>query len=143
MRGQAKKVQPPGWCLGTVLSVEGGLRIFAGGQELDGEDLLVDPSLLGDRELPFSVDLDLDKAEEGKTSDVTLDVGGAYVRTQFQVGVVTITSIPLFELPGKLSGKLNGKLTITGTRLAVGDKVLLLPDREGQLYYVISKVVRT
>ena len=142
MRSQAEKIQPPGWCLGTVLSVAGGLRIFAGGQELDGEDLLVDPSLLEDRELPFFVDLDLDSPKEGAASSVTLDVGGTYVRTHIQVGQVTISSIPLYELPGKLSGKVSGKLTITGSRLAVGDKVVLLPDREGQLYYVVCKVVR-
>ena len=136
MRGQAEKVQPPGWCLGTVLSAEGGLRIRADGQELDGEDLVVDPRLLAGREIPYTITLDL------SASAVTLDIGGASVQTNIPTGASTVDTIPLYQLPGSLTGTISGKVTLDSCRLAPGDQVVLLPDREGQLYYVVCKVVR-
>ena len=136
MQDQSKKVQAPGWCLGTVITVEGGLRIKAGGQELDQEDLLVNPALLEGMEVPYSISVDLTAA------NVTLDIGGEYVRTRIQFGTTTISSIPLYTLPGTLDGTIKGAISLTESRLSPGDQVLLLPDREGQLYTVVCKVVK-
>ena len=47
-------------------------------------------------------------------------------------------SITLFNLPGTLSGTIT--VTLKSRRLAKGDQVVLLPDREGQIYYVLCKV---
>ena len=70
----------------------------------------------------------------------TLDIGGAYVRTYIPIGNSAITSIPLWELPGVLSGKVTMK--VTSDRLKVGDRVAMLPTADGQSYYVLTKVVR-
>lgn len=137
MDKRARGVQPPGLLLGTVLEVGAGrLVIRAGGMELDQEDLLVNARLLGKRELPYQVSLDLSSGQ------VSLDVGGAKVQTYIPVGMPPITEIPLYELPGTLSGIITGTIQVESERLARGDQVLLLPDSEGQTYYVLCKVVR-
>ena len=111
---------PPGLLRGTVLDVgEGRLVIQAGGMTLDEQDLMVDARLWPRQEGPFRI---------------TLDIDGASVRTSIDTGMAVITSIPLWELPGTV--------TLNSHRLAVGDQVLLLPDAEGQIYYVLCKVVR-
>lgn len=118
MRDQSKKVQAPGWCLGTVLAVEGGLRIKADGYELDREDLLVDPRLL---------------AEDGQPKALAMELNTGAVTAR--VGVNTYAA-------DIMSGNLRGTFTLPEDALHVGDQVVLLPDREGQLYYVVCKVVR-
>lgn len=137
MRDQARKILPPGWVLGTVVDVgDGRLKIRAeDGQELDEEDLWVDPRLLGGHESPFQVELS--SVEDTKA---TLDIDGTYVRTYIPIGTSAITSIPLWELPGVLSGKVTMK--VTSDRLKVGDRVAMLPTADGQSYYVLTKVVR-
>lgn len=116
---RAKSQQPPGLLRGTVLDVgEGRLVIQAGGMTLDEQDLMVDARLWPKQEVPFRI---------------TLDIDGASVRTHINTGMAVITSIPLWELPGTV--------TLESERLAVGDQVLLLPDAEGQTYYVLFKVV--
>lgn len=118
MQEQSKMVQPPGWCLGTVLSVAGGLRIRADGQELDREDLLVDPRLL---------------AEDGQPKALAMEVSAGSVTAR--VGLTDYNA-------DLLGGNLRGTFTLPEDALHVGDQVVLLPDREGQLYYVVCKVVR-
>lgn len=120
MDKRAKSQQPPGLLLGTVLDVgEGRLVIQAGGMTLDEQDLMVDARLWPSQEGPFRI---------------TLDIDGASVRTSIDTGMAVITSIPLWKLPGTV--------TLESERLAVGDQVLLQPDAEGQIYYVLCKVVR-
>lgn len=118
MQDQSRKVQTPGWCLGTVLAVEGGLRIQADGQELDREDLLVDPRLL---------------AEDGQPKALAMELTTGAVTAR--VGVNTYGA-------DILAGNLLGTFTLPEDALQAGDQVVLLPDREGQLYYVVCKVVR-
>lgn len=137
MDKRARGVQPPGLLLGTVLEVGAGrLVIRAGGMELDQEDLLVNARLLAKQELPYQISLDLSLGE------VTLDVDGAYVQTYIPMGMDPITEIPLYKLPGTLSGTIKGTIQVESERLTRGDQVLLLPDSEGQTYYVMCKVVR-
>ena len=118
MQDQAQQVQAPGWCLGTVLAVEGGLRIQADGQELDREDLLVDPRLL---------------AEDGQPKALAMELTTGAVTAR--VGLTTYGA-------DILDGNLLGTFTLPEDALQVGDQVVLLPDRDGQLYYVVCKVVR-
>ena len=143
MQRQAGKILPPRWRLGRVTAVgEGVLRIQAGGLELDEEDLWVDPRLLMGHEAPFRIKLTLSSGEGGETSEATLDIGGTRVRTFFQVAGTTISAIPLYGLPGTLSGVLQGEAELLSDRLQVGDWVVLLPDEQGEFYYVLTKVVR-
>lgn len=137
MDGRARGVQPMSWCLGTVVAAEPGhLVIHANGMDLDEEDLYVNPSLLpGQRPDRVAVEL--------SASQATLDVGGKNVRTYLNLGMSgVIEQIPLWELPGTLTGTLLGSLRRTGTALASGDQVVLLPDGEGQTYFVLCKAVR-
>ena len=137
MDKRARGVQPPGLLLGTVLEVGAGrLVIRAGGMELDQEDLLVNARLLAKQEIPYQISLDLSKGQ------VILDVGGKLVKTYIPVGMNPIQEIPLYELPGTLSGTIKGTIQVESERLTRGDQVLLLPDSEGQIYYVMCKVVR-
>lgn len=147
MDKRAKGQQPPGLLRGTVMDVgEGRLVIRAGGMTLDEQDLMVDAHLLARREVPFRITIQVPgeqkEGEEVPESFVTLDVDGKGVRTYINTGDAIITSIPLWELPGTLTGTVTGTVTLESERLAVGDQVLLLPDAEGQTYYVLFKVVR-
>lgn len=136
MDKRAMGVQPPGLLLGTVLEAGAGhLVIRAGGMELDQEDLLVNARLLAKKEIPYQVSLDLSQGQ------VTLDVGGELVKTYIPMGMNPIQEIPLYELPGALSGTIKGTIQAESERLEKGDRVLLLPDSEGQTYYVLCKVV--
>ena len=137
MDGRARGVQPLVWCLGTVVTAEPGhLVIHANGMDLDEEDLYVNPSLLpGQRPDRVAVEL--------SASPATLDVGGKNVRTHLDLGMSgVIEQIPLWELPGTLTGTLSGSVRRTETALAPGDQVVLLPDGEGQTYFVLCKAVR-
>ena len=103
--------------------------------DLDEEDLYVNPSLLPEQR-PDQVAVEL------SASRATLDIEGKNVRTAIPVGSGIIEQIPLWELPGTLTGTLLGSLRRTGTALASGDQVVLLPDGEGQTYFVLCKAVR-
>lgn len=153
MQAQARCVQPPQWCLGRVTAVGPGvLRIVANGHELDEEDLWVDPRLLAGHEPPVKVKVILTAPAEGEEKSgsaddeagggVTLDVGGTYVRTFIDTGLLIVESIPLWELPGTLTGTFFGTLEVLDNRLQVGDWVALLPDANEEFYYVLTKVVR-
>lgn len=144
MRSQARHILPPRWRLGRVTAVgEGTLRIQAGGLELDEEDLWVDPRLLAGHEAPFQVKLTIPEPQAGEAGDeATLDVGGTRVQTFFQVAGTTISSIPLYELPGIFSGVIRGTVELLSDRLQVGDWVALLPDENEEIYYILTKVVR-
>lgn len=153
MQRQARAVQPPSWCLGRVTAVGPGvLRIVANGMELDEEDLWVDPRLLAGYEPPVQVKVTLEapaEDEKSRASDedeesgkVTLDIGGAYVQTFIDTGLLIVESIPLWELPGTLTGTFWGTLEVLDNRLQVGDWVALLPDKDEEFYYVLTKVVR-
>ena len=126
---RAQKAQPPGWCLGTVLDVgEDRLVIRADGMDLDERDLMVNPMLLYD----YSEEVEATYSSAG--GEVTLGVN----RVVACLAQCLAESITLFNLPGTLSGTIT--VTLKSRRLAKGDQVVLLPDREGQIYYVLCKV---
>lgn len=136
MDKRAKSQQPPGLLRGTVLDVGvGRLVVRAGGMTLDEHDLMVNAQLLARREVPYQIVMNL------KTSSVKLDIGGKAVQTKIQTASELIESIPLYDLPGTLTGTVTGTVALDSDRLAPGDQVLLLPDAEGQTYYVLFKVV--
>ena len=82
-------------------------------------------------------------AVELSASPATLDIGGRNVRTYLNLGMSgVIEEIPLWELPGTLTGTLSGSARLTQTALAPGDQVVLLPDGDGQTYFVLCKAVR-
>ena len=85
--------------------------------------------------------------EEAEADDETaaphnLDVGGASVRTRIQIGDIVVSSIPLYDLPGTLTGPLEGRMELLSNRLQAGDWVVLLPDVNQEYYYVLTKVVQ-
>ena len=137
MDSRARGVQTPVWCLGTVVTAEPGrLVIHANGMDLDGEDLYVNPNLLPEQR-PDQVAVEL------SASPATLDIGGKDVRTYLNLGMSgVIEQLPLWELPGTLTGTLSGSARRTGSALAPGDQVVLLPDGEKQTYFVLCKAVR-
>ena len=147
MREQARRILPPQWRLGRVTAAGPGmLRIRAGGLDLDEEDLWVDPRLLMGHEEPLHVKFTLAAGAEDEESEEgaphTLDVGGTYVRTRIQIGNIVVSSIPLYELPGTLSGVFQGTVELLENRLKAGDWVVLLPDETEEFYYVLTKVVQ-
>lgn len=112
MRKAARSVAPPTWCLGEVLTVSP-LVIRGDGQELDGEDLLVNPALLprGSRDISLVL----------SGGSVTGEAAGSGFSAQVE------------------SGSVEASFTLPQPPLATGDRVVLLP--EGDQYLVLCKVV--
>lgn len=132
MQDQAEEVQPPGWCLGRVSDIgPGRLIIQANGMTLDEEDLRVNPMLLYDEQETVKITFADEK------NKLTLGVND-YV-TAWPPCSDHQLQIMFYNIPGLLSGTVEA--TITTRRLKVGDQVVLLPDEEGQIYYVLCKVV--
>lgn len=132
MQDQAVNVQPPGWCLGRVKAIgPGRLLIQANGMMLDEEDLRVNPKLLYDAKEEVTITF------ADKEAKVTLGVQGDV--NSWPVCSDGIVPLRLYNVPGTLAGTV--KATITTRHLQVGDQVVLLPDQEGQIYYVLCKVV--
>ena len=145
MQDQARTVFPPSWCLGRVTaSAPGVLRIQANGMELDEEDLWVDPRLLMGHELPaVRIQLTMpEDADEEDVCEVTMDMGGEWIRTWIPLGEAGIDTHRLYTMPGRLTGVIRGTVELLDNRLQVGDWVVLLPDQSGDYYYVLTKVVR-
>lgn len=133
MQTQAQRQAPPGRCTGTVVSIgPGTLEIQTDrGMILDKEDLLINPALLYGAEEEQTVEL---LTSEG----VSLGVN-QMVSCYAEVGPYMLQGIRLGDLPGVLTGTLTGR--VRTNRLKPGDRVLMLPSADGQLYYVICKVV--
>ncbi len=131
MQSEARRQAPPGVCLGRVTRIgQGVLNIrLANGMELDREDLLVNASLIGAQKETLAI-LSSTGAALAVNSPVSCFV---------QIGEASASLITLYNLPGSLSGTLTAQ--VQTQCLAVGDRVLLLPDADGQIYYVLCKVV--
>ena len=120
----------PGFCLGKVVEASAAsIRIQANGLELDENDILV------------SAELAPGYQERGALS---LPVGGlagpAVLSGAASCGAGAHTS---FTITGLTAGSLTQSGTYTPAgRLTKGDMVLLLPSEDGQLYYLMGKVVR-
>lgn len=123
MRAAGAQCAPPGMCLGTVTQIDTvvlQIRTDAG-LILSGEDLLVNPALLWDA-----------KEEAAATLNVGQDVA---CKIEFTVGMETVTveRMKLYTLPGTMQTQ--------SRRLKKGERVLMQPSRDGQVYYVLCKVV--
>ena len=133
MTERGRRAQRPGWCLGTVAEIgEGRLVIRADGHELDQEDLMVNPLLL------YDAQEDLKVTYSAGGGEVELGVYGS-VPVEAACGAGHHSSIEFYGIPGTREGTV--KVTVTSQRLKAGDRVVLLPDSEGQIYYVVCKVV--
>lgn len=122
-----------GVCLGKVLDAKDGrLVIFADGQELDQDDLMLNAMLAWD----YHEDIKATYHEGG--GEVELGVFRD-VKCHISVAGADVEVMRLYGLPGYLNGTVEVKLT--SQRLKTGDQVLLLPAADKQLYYVLCKVV--
>lgn len=133
MRGEAEGLMPLWYCVGTVLEVsDKSITVQANGHELTEEDLRVNDALratwLPEEEMDIAM-------ENGPAFSGVLHgtipgcgYGGGH-------SVFTVDSIS--------GGKLRQEKAKVKTpwRLAPGDTVLLIPDREQQIYYLVMKVV--
>ena len=136
MRGQARSVAPPGMCLGTVMEYSARrLVIQAKGMMLENDDLMVNAELL------YDAVMEAEASYDGQLGQVTLEVDQSVAATA-SCGRGAIDSITLTDVPGQLSGTGTVRVTVKTRRLAVGDQVLMQPTADGQIYYVICKVVR-
>ena len=63
---------------------------------------------------------------------------GCLIQFSFQGVLITINSMTLYDVPGKLTGTVR----VRARRLQAGDRVLLQPSADGQIYYLLTKVVR-
>lgn len=134
---QGKASTPAGMCLGTVLSISSdSLRIRTdAGLELDQEDVLLNPMLKWDAE-------ETHECAVSGCKDLSLDVNNQVsCLIDFYHGTdhITVNQISLYGIPGQLKGSLT--LKVKTRRLQTGDRVLLQPTADGQIYYAICKVV--
>lgn len=133
MAGDQQRVRS-GICLGKVLTAkEGHLVIFADGQELDQNDLMLNAMLAWD----YHEDIKATYHEKG--GEVTLGVFRD-VKCHISVSGADVEVMRLYGLPGYLDGSV--ELRLTAQRLKEGDQVLLLPAEDEQIYYVLCKVVK-
>ena len=137
IREQAARTIPPGLCLGTVKTASP-LVIVANGMDLDRDDLMVAWYLMpGWREnlteMLWPVTSQLPAASFTGTCKVT--VGSTEYTGTVQV------SRPAESVTGSTDAH-NAVAVSHVAPLAAGDAVLLMPDSEGQTYYVLAKVVR-
>ena len=124
----------PAWYTeGRVLSANP-LLIRADGMNLDRDDLLIDPMLGYDYEETLD---GLFVDAEG--TEVTLSVGRS-VGCSAKCSYGSHASITLTDLPGTLSGSV--RLKLKSRRLEIGDRVLMIPSKDGQTYFVLRKLVR-
>lgn len=131
MTAQACKLFPTGMCLGRVETAEENkIQIKAdNGLLLEREDLLINAAL---STAPESMTLD------GLSGAVVLGVNQS-IPCSATVGTATLQSISLQNVPGTLSGTVRSSVHRTGLR--VGDRVLLQPIHDAQMYVVLCKVV--
>lgn len=136
VRDEAAGQSPLYFCLGTVLEITPeNFRIQADGHELDKDDVLINAMLQADFE------------EEG---DFTIERANPASNPNPLEGSVTVTGAASCGMGAHSSfvfnGLYSGRMTAKGKwhvplRLAEGDVVLLIPDRERQKYYLVMKVV--
>ena len=122
---------PVYYTVGNVLQ-SNPLRIRADGMDLDSDDLMINAMLGYD----YTEVVEATYVENGKK--VTLEVQQS-VSCYASCANGAHTSISLHDLPGALSGTV--MMEMKSRRLAAGDQVLMIPDREQQTYFVVCKVV--
>lgn len=136
MRTQSREAAPEGMCLGVVKAIGPGvLQVQTDtGLLLEAEDLWINPLYAYDNE----EELTLVVPTSGEAQLEVNRVINCLIQFAFQGAQITINSMPLYDVPGKLTGTIK----VRTRRLKVGDRVLLQPSADGQIYYLLSKVVR-
>lgn len=135
LRDDARAILPPAPCLGTVMAAENGLlSVQTNGMLLDNDDLKVNEIL------------SWDYIEQAKATfyqqggKVSLNVNQEIPCHTSMCDLAAVhTKIELTEIPGTLAGTV--EVILTHRRLRRGDRVLLIPDQEGQVYTIVCKVV--
>lgn len=132
VRKEADGLSPLYFCLGKVLEISATtLRIRADGHELDEDDLLINDQLRVNFEEEAEITLD--------TPDLTMTgmlMGAASPCPNGGHSFFQVSSIEegrIYDETARYKVKY---------RLAAGDTVLLIPDRDRQVYYVVMKVVK-
>lgn len=129
-RSEADSRIPLYFCLGEILAItETTLRIRADGHELDEQDVMINDMLRvnfeEEAEITMSEDLEMSGTLYGAASPCP-NGGHSY----FQVN--SIDNGYLYDETAKYKVKY---------RLKKGDIVLLIPDQDRQMYYLVMKVV--
>lgn len=137
MRAQAQAAAPAGMCLGIVRAIGPGvLQVQTDtGLQLDAEDLWINPLYAYDNEEELTL------VDPAGSAEANLDVNrviDCLIQFAFQGAMITINSMTLYDVPGKLTDTVRVK----ARRLQAGDRVLLQPSADGQIYYLLTKVVR-
>jgi hypothetical protein len=127
IRDEAAGQIPLTFCIGEVLEVTAAtLKVRANGLELDQDDILVNHFL------------QYDFQEEGDFT-ITGSEGAATFGGYASCGLAAHTVFEISSYSGEL--KFYGRYHVK-SRLAAGDKVLLIPSADGQTYYLAMKVVQ-
>lgn len=131
VRDEAAGQMPLYYCLGQVLkATEEELVVLADGHELDQEDILVADWLKPAWEEKAEVTLQEELNMEGRLNGAASPCPNGY-HTYFDVSGIE---------GGKIEDK-KARYKPAELRLKEKDIVLLIPDRERQIYYLITKVV--
>lgn len=133
MREEAGGLAPLYFCMGTVLEVSSkSISVQANGHTLTEEDLKINDNLraswMEDEEMDIAMEDGL--VFSGRLSGTIPGCGYGGGHSSFAVAAVA---------GGKLCQE-KAKVK-TPWKLAPGDTVLLIPDREQQFYYLVMKVV--
>ncbi len=133
MRQEASGLAPLYFCLGEVLEIsEDTLRIRADGHELDAEDLFINDQL---------------RVNFEEEAEVMMDTPDLEVSGNLHGMIPTCGAGPghrIFEVSGISDGRICDATARYKVkyRLKAGDTVLLIPDRDRQIYYIVMKVVK-
>ena len=136
IRDEARGQNPKGLCIGTVISPEPDLKIRADGHDLDREDLRLpwrltqrgQTVLLSGLEWPLTADL-----------PETIFYGTCIIHSAAGdlIGEAQVTR-PAEVVEGETAAEAAATFP---PPLAAGDEVLLEPSEDGQIYYVIDRMV--
>lgn len=136
MRTQFRASVPDGMCLGVVKAIGPGvLQVQTDtGLLLEAEDLWINPLYAYDNE----EELALEAPTGGEAQLAVNRMINCLIQFSLNESQITIKEMTLYDVPGKLTGTIK----VRTRRLKVGDRVLLQPSADGQIYYLLSKVVR-
>ena len=130
-RAEAAGQMPLYYCIGKVLeATETSLRVLADGHELDEQDILVNDWLKPAWEEKAEILLQEELTMEGQLNGAASPCPNGF-HTYFSV-----TDIQ----DGKIEDT-RANYKPAEPRLKAGDLVLLIPDQERQIYYLVMKVV--
>ena len=130
MRRQAAAQTSSAFVVGKILEItKETIRIQADGHELDEQDILINAALIPDFE---------------ETADLTVEAGGMDGTCVLSGSAACAWGAhSAFTITGMSSGRMKSAgVYHVEYRLKAGDLVMLMPDADRQLYYLVCKVVR-